>query len=42
MRSVQLIQHMHVHDGIKTFKCDICDRAFAKQDSLRLHKKKQH
>lgn len=37
-----LAQHSHVHTGIKMYKCNSCDKAFAKRDSLKLHNKKYH
>lgn len=36
-KASELTAHSHVHTGIKLFRCDICDKSFAKRDSLRLH-----
>ncbi|CRK91436.1 CLUMA_CG005108, isoform A [Clunio marinus] len=38
----KLTQHMHIHTGIKGFKCDLCGVPYAKRDSLRLHMIKLH
>lgn len=37
--NVQLIQHSHVHTGIKSFACQKCEKTYAKKSSLAIHEK---
>lgn len=40
--SLLLMQHQHVHTGIKAFCCAQCDRKFAKRSSLVAHERQIH
>jgi hypothetical protein len=41
-KKFQLMQHSHVHTGIKAFSCTVCQKSYAKRESLRNHKKREH
>lgn len=40
--NLQLVQHQHVHTGVKSFQCDHCERQFAKRSSLIAHERQCH
>ena len=35
-----LIVHLAVHDNVKRFRCDVCDKGFTQKVSLTTHMKK--